>query len=126
MAASMAENSLPRHADFPGIMPEIAKNTAAAHIDVILKDRITYIGKVGNRHMVAQDAAFDFHSISNATVIPYPRIPSQVSIRPNGAMAAYAHAPFNHRAGLNNGALPQLKHSGNHGKRVDCPVADRA
>lgn len=40
------EFALPGHADFAGVVPEIAEDAATAHIHVVLNHRVAHVGEV--------------------------------------------------------------------------------
>lgn len=105
------EFAIVQHADFRGIMPEIAENAPTAHIDIILQPRVANVGEVRHEHGVAQHAAFDFHSIADNAVITNTDLTAQISIGAYAAIFTDAHMTLYHRAGFNDGALAELQHT---------------
>ena len=103
-----------QHADFCGIMPEIAENAPTTHINIVLQPRVADVGEVRHEHGVAQHAVFDFHSIADNAVITNTDLTAQVSIGAYAAIFTDAHMPLYHRAGFNDGALAELQHTVYH------------
>lgn len=44
--AGVAELALPEHADFSGVMPEVAEDAATAHVHIILNDGVPHVSEV--------------------------------------------------------------------------------
>lgn len=120
--SGMVQRALPRHADFPGIMPEVAENTATAYVDVVLQNRITNVGEVRDKDSVTEDAVLDFHGITDHTVITDGDVPAQVRIGANGTVGADAYKALNNRTGFDDGTLPQLQHATDNGLGVNAAV----
>lgn len=119
----VAEFALPRHADFPGIVPEIRKNTSAAHVDVIFQHGIADIRKMRHRYTMPDDRTFHLHRMTDDTVVTNGAGAAQVRIGPDTAMAPYAYKPFDDGAGLDDRALSQLQYTINNGRGMYAAVA---
>lgn len=102
IASGVAEFAPPRHADFPGIVPEIRKNTSAAHVNVILQHGITDIRKMCYRHAIADYRAFHLHRMTDDAVIPNGAGAAQVRIGADAAMASYAYKAFDDSSGFDD------------------------
>lgn len=118
VGAGGVQLALPGHADFAGIVPEVAEYATAAHVHVVFNDRIAHIGEVRDKNLVAQQGVFDLHRISDDAVIAHADVAAQVGIRADGAVAAYAHAPFDDGTGFHHGAFAQLQHAVHHSQGV--------
>ena len=54
IGAGGVEFALPGHADFAGVVPEIAEYAATTHVHVVLNHRVAHVGEVGYEYLIAQ------------------------------------------------------------------------